>query len=88
MSRLGEVEIPTHSRVSTARPAVKEKERTDKAPKPVKQVNVDVYIPSVVTVGNLAKLLNVTLGTLHMHTVYCLNSHTRPIPLQIRYGER
>ncbi len=63
VSRLaGEVEIPAYSRVSVIRPAGKEKEKLEKAPKLVKQVNVDVYIPSVVSVGNLAKLLNVKLG--------------------------
>ena len=42
----------------------KEKLKTRKAAKTVKSVNVDVYIPSVVTVGALAKLLNVRFGML------------------------
>lgn len=57
-----EVAIPKYSRASNARTNTKEKEKVQKAPKAVKPANVDVFIPSVVSVGNLAKLLNVTLG--------------------------
>ena len=59
-----DVEIPSQHRTSRADAKGKEKEKTrvakEKAPKPV---NVDVYIPSVVSVGTLARLLNVRLGT-------------------------
>ncbi|KAI9065099.1 initiation factor 2 [Trametes sanguinea] len=58
-----EAVIPKHSRVSNARSDVKEKEKK-KAPKEVKKVNADVFIPSIITVGNLAKLLNVKLDNL------------------------
>lgn len=67
ISRLSEeVAIPNYSRASNARlvskEKEKEKEKTQKAPKAVKPASVDVFIPSVVSVGNLAKSLNVTLG--------------------------
>ncbi|KAH9901628.1 hypothetical protein C8Q73DRAFT_252680 [Cubamyces lactineus] len=52
------------SRDSSSRAKVKEKEEKKKAPKLLKAVNVDVFIPSVITVGNLAKLLNVKLDVL------------------------
>ncbi|PIL24155.1 hypothetical protein GSI_13908 [Ganoderma sinense ZZ0214-1] len=67
MSRLGQdAEIPSYSkksRTSSGQAATKEKTKAPKAPKAVKQVNVDVFIPSVVTVGNLARLLNISLDT-------------------------
>lgn len=65
ISRLSEeVAIPNYSRASNARlvSKEKEKEKMQKAPKAVKPASVDVFIPSVVSVGNLAKSLNVTLG--------------------------
>ncbi|KAI8998476.1 hypothetical protein BD414DRAFT_475182 [Trametes punicea] len=65
VSRLkDEVVIPSSSRASDSRPAAKAKEEKKRNPKPVKAVTVDVFIPSVVTVGNLAKLLNVKLDNL------------------------
>lgn len=47
----------SEQRQSTA-PPVKQKQ----SKKPTKRVAVDVYIPSIVSVGNLAKLLKVKLG--------------------------
>lgn len=65
MSRLkDEVVIPSHSRVTSSRSGVKEKEQKKNVAKAHKPIHVDVFIPSVVSVGNLAKLLNVRLGTL------------------------
>ncbi|OSD08681.1 initiation factor 2 [Trametes coccinea BRFM310] len=65
LSRLkDEAVIPKHSRVSNVRSEVKEKEEKKKAPKAIKKVNADVFIPSIITVGNLAKLLNVKLDDL------------------------
>ena len=66
VSRLDEeVAIPKHSRVSQAQPSGKGKEK-EKAGEVQKTANaakrVDVFIPTVISVGNLAKLLNVTLG--------------------------
>ncbi len=66
MSRLGQdAEIPGYSkksRTSFGQVVTKEKAKAPKARKAVKQVNVDVFIPSVVTVGNLARSLNISLG--------------------------
>lgn len=66
MSRLGQdAEIPSYSKKSRTYPGqvvTKERAKVPKGPRAVKQVNVDVFIPSVVTVGNLARLLNISLG--------------------------
>jgi len=70
VSRFGfsnDITLSKHGRISGTRASehsVKEKEREKKkaAVKTVKHVNRDVFIPSVVSVGNLAKLLNVRLG--------------------------
>ncbi|EIW60058.1 initiation factor 2 [Trametes versicolor FP-101664 SS1] len=65
MSRLkDEVVIPSHSRVTNSRSGVKEKEQKKNVAKAHKPIHVDVFIPSVVSVGNLAKLLNVRLDVL------------------------
>ncbi len=65
ISRLkDEVVIPSHSRVTSSRSGIKEKEQKKNTSKAHKPIHVDVFIPSVVSVGNLAKLLNVRLGTL------------------------
>lgn len=65
MSRLShDVDVSSHSRSSrTPSAQVTTKEKSVKSPKAAKQVNVDVFIPTVVSVGNLARLLNVKLGT-------------------------
>ena len=61
--------IPAYSRtgydIKAKLGARREKERIRKA-KSVKKVNVDVFIPSTVSVGQLARLLNVRMGEYHM----------------------
>ena len=70
-------EVPSRSRNSNGRTEAKEKEKekvkVTKTAK-VKQVSVDVYIPSVVTVGTLARLLNVKLGMSHTCPMVDLHS--------------
>lgn len=86
MSRLGQdAEIPSYSkksRMSSAQVATKEKAKAPKTPKVVKQVNVDVFIPSVVTVGNLARLLNISLGMscIKVLVIPCPMNCVRKIP--------
>ncbi|KAH9951954.1 initiation factor 2 [Amylocystis lapponica] len=67
-----DVSIPKHSRVHNTRPAgiaLKEKEKRLKTQRSVKPVNLDIFIPSVVSVGNLARLLNVRLDNLRRKMV-------------------
>ncbi|KAI0372835.1 initiation factor 2 [Pilatotrama ljubarskyi] len=65
ISRLkDEVVIPNSSRVSSGRSVAKEKEEKKRASAKVKTAKLDVFIPSVVSVGNLAKLLNIKLDVL------------------------
>lgn len=47
----------------------KEKLKLKRKNKPVnlKKVTADVFIPSLISVGNLARLLNVRLGMLHQN---------------------
>ncbi|TFY70525.1 hypothetical protein EVG20_g2470 [Dentipellis fragilis] len=61
-----EATIPAHKRVSTARSAVDpvKKVKHKKARSEFGRVKLDVFIPSTVSVGNLARLLKVKLGTL------------------------
>ncbi|KAI0362312.1 initiation factor 2 [Trametes cingulata] len=59
-----EVVISNSPRASSNRSVAKEKEHKKKTSAKVKAVNLDVFIPSVVSVGNLAKLLNVKLDVL------------------------
>jgi hypothetical protein len=61
LSRIhGDVTIEGHSKThSLARAATPTRKKKDKR---IKFVPVDIYIPSVCSVGNLAKLLNVKLG--------------------------
>lgn len=54
-------EIPIHSRSSKDRITPPAKERKVKR-KGMKKPNLDVFIPTVITVGSLARLLNVRLG--------------------------
>lgn len=54
----GQVAIPSSSRVSDPIKTAKEKKKKDKA---VKKINADVFIPSTVSVGQLARLLNVRM---------------------------
>jgi hypothetical protein len=60
--------VPAYSRtgydIKAKLGARREKERIRKA-KSVKKVNVDVFIPSTVSVGQLARLLNVRMGEYH-----------------------
>ncbi|KZS99524.1 zincin, partial [Laetiporus sulphureus 93-53] len=59
--------IPNKHRGSykvTSMQATKAKEKKAKAAKDLKPANVDVFIPSVVSVGTLAKLLNITFDNL------------------------
>lgn len=61
LSQLGSVPmIPSHSRVKPSQ-IHKPKER-EKKPRAAKKVSLDIFIPSVVSVGNFAKLLNIRLG--------------------------
>ncbi|KAH8117298.1 hypothetical protein DFH11DRAFT_998817 [Phellopilus nigrolimitatus] len=56
----GAVEIPKHSRMHEDRmEAVK---KAKKKPRAIRSVSLDVAIPSIVSVGNLARLLGVRLG--------------------------
>ncbi|KAI0636794.1 initiation factor 2 [Trametes polyzona] len=65
MSRLNDdVVIPNNPRTASSRSVTKDKDQKKKASQKAKVVNVDVFIPSVVSVGNLAKLLNVRLDVL------------------------
>jgi hypothetical protein len=62
----GDAVIPYHPRVQTT--------RTSNKPKKSEKRNVvqsvpDISIPSVISVGNLARLLNVRLGA---HCIYCI----------------
>ncbi|CCL99325.1 uncharacterized protein FIBRA_01343 [Fibroporia radiculosa] len=58
-----DVTVSRQSRASGAN-AVREREKRKKAVRSAKPVNVDIFIPSVVSVGNLAKLLHIRLDTL------------------------
>jgi hypothetical protein len=63
LSRFHEdVAIPTHSRVSSASQKLDPSRIKKKRIVLEKRVSVDVYIPSTVSVGTLARLLNVRLG--------------------------
>ncbi|KAA1474856.1 initiation factor 2 [Dentipellis sp. KUC8613] len=61
-----EATIPAHKRVSTARSATDpvKKVKHKKSRSEVGRVKLDVFIPSTVSVGNLARLLKVKLATL------------------------
>lgn len=54
----------SHSRVSESH--TETTKTTKKKAKQAKVVHLDLYIPSIVTVGNLARLLNVRMGTYSM----------------------
>lgn len=58
-----QVVIPSHRRVNDSKARInaiaKEKKRKSKA---IKKINLDVFIPSTVSVGQLARLLNVRMG--------------------------
>ncbi|KAI0928636.1 hypothetical protein AcW2_004584 [Taiwanofungus camphoratus] len=58
-----DVAIGDHSRARLGN-VIKDKEKRKKAAKTIKPVNLDLFIPSVVSVGNLAKLLKVRLDNL------------------------
>lgn len=68
LTRLGDedVAIPTNSRAPAraSQQSSRPRDKGKKSAKAVKPVNVDVYIPSVVSVGNLARLLNIRLDPL------------------------
>lgn len=61
LDRGKDAEIPLHSRVTKDRIDSSAKEKRMKL-KLLKKANMDVYIPNVITVGNLARLLNVRQG--------------------------
>lgn len=63
LARMNEgVTLPSHSRTRNA-VVSKGKEKEKKAKRQeLKHKNLDIYIPSVISVGNLARLLNVRLG--------------------------
>jgi hypothetical protein len=54
--------IPGHSKSSTLRPKTNPSKSWKKKAHIEKKVKIDVYIPSTVSVGTLARLLNVRLG--------------------------
>lgn len=67
-SRIAEgVTIPRHSRVKVTQ-VQKSKERERKVKRNVRKVNLDVFIPSVVSVGNLARLLDIRIGSSDYHS--------------------
>ncbi|KZT28492.1 initiation factor 2 [Neolentinus lepideus HHB14362 ss-1] len=65
--------IPSHSKHGTHQPGtdlVKKKKKKDGVSKvATKKVAVDLFVPSVVSVGTLARLLNIRLGTLQRKMV-------------------
>ena len=64
ISRIGDdVAIPSHSKAPTLRSRVDAAKARKKLAFLEKKVAVDVFIPSTVSVGTLARLLNVRLGT-------------------------
>lgn len=56
------VQIPRHPRVNSEKFDARKK---TKRVKEAKRVNLDVYIPSIISVGNLGQLLGVRLGGYH-----------------------
>jgi hypothetical protein len=65
-----EATIPAHSRgVNDRLRSRTEKDRVHNAKKP-KKVNMDVFIPSTVSVGQLARLLNVRMSRCHFNIYY------------------
>ncbi|KAI0797631.1 hypothetical protein C8Q75DRAFT_708753 [Abortiporus biennis] len=62
-SHIRDIELPSHSRVRNAA-TYKGKDREKKFKSTKKKINVDVFIPSVISVNNFARLLNVTLARL------------------------
>ncbi len=74
LSRMDEdVAIPSHSRVRTSPNVAKGKEKRKVRKREDKVANLDIFIPSVISVGNLARLLKVRLGE-----VYC-SDRSQPI---------
>ena len=73
LSRFSEdsAEISTDPRSDRGEVKGKGKGKTKSSARVVKPVNVDVYIPSVVSVGTLARLLNVKLGMSSMPSRHC-----------------
>lgn len=59
------IQIPRHSRVNTDKSNARKKKKRVKLVNPV---NLDVFIPSVISVGNLAQLLGVRLGAFYQST--------------------
>ena len=58
----GNVQIPRHPRINSGKSAANRKAKRAKAA--AKLVNLDIFIPSIISVGNLAQLLGIRLGTL------------------------
>lgn len=53
------IEIPSHSRAEVSPETAKKARKKSKSSKPI---NIDIAIPSIISVGNFARLLGVSLG--------------------------